>query len=140
MARIGNVQFNVISERRTFDNEVTEHPVEDEGSISDHVSNDPVSYSIKGMVTNPGAAEAHRNLLKLRLSGEPTKYRGRSTLQRAVIESLETDVDEKIRNGFNFSMTIKQIELARPSTVGLLPASLEADTSEVGNAGRVQPQ
>ncbi|WP_026702864.1 phage baseplate protein [Salibacterium aidingense] len=140
MARIGNVEFNALREERSFINEVTSHPVEDEGAANDHVINEPVSYTIEGVVTNPGAARAHRELKSMRLSGEPIRYDGRANLKRAIIEEFITDVDVNIQNGFNFTMTIKQVNFARPSTVGMLPVSLKADTSEVGNAGRVQPQ
>ncbi|MDQ0299634.1 hypothetical protein J2S78_002054 [Salibacterium salarium] len=140
MARIGNVEFNAISEERNFVNEITDHPVEDEGAINDHVNNKPTTYTIEGIVVNPGAAQAHRDLISIRYHGDPVSYDGRATMKNAVIENLTTDTDVNISNGFNFNMTIKGIRVARPSTVGLLPADLKADTSEVGNAGRVQPQ
>ncbi|NGP45964.1 hypothetical protein G4V62_13780 [Bacillaceae bacterium SIJ1] len=137
MASIGGVHFNVISESRNYNNEVTSHSVEDDKTITDHVKPDPISFAIEGIVTTD-ASTVHRDLLRLRASKTLLDYKGRSTIKNVIIERLKTDVDEKIANGFNFSMTIKQVRLARPSTVNLLPVSLKADTSDIGNAGRVQ--
>ena len=140
MAKIGDVEFNVIDEERSFDSEVTEHPVEDGADIADHIQIKPRSFKVNGKVTGPEAGPKHLALHQLQSSKEPVNYKGRGRLNNCVVESLTTSVDVDVKNGFDFSMTIREIEVAKPSTIGLLPADLKADTSEIGNAGRVQTQ
>lgn len=139
MAKIGNVEFNVISESRNYTANATSHAVERGSDITDHVKVGPLTYSIDGFVgddDNPGAV--HGQLVKLFRSAEPVNYVGRSMLNNCVIKSLTTNVDSSSISGFNFSMTITEIKVAEPSTVSDLPTDLKTDTASVGNAGRVQ--
>ena len=135
MARLGSIDFVLIEEERAYENEVTSHPVEG-GEISDHVVTQPVTYRIEGEYTGPDAGSVHSEFLKLRNSGEPVYYSGRSAMGNTVIENFTSIVDESIANGFRFSLRIKQIRIAQPSAVALLPASLKADVSEIKNVGR----
>ena len=139
MAKIGNVEFNLISEGRNHNNEVTQHPVEKGSDIVDHVKNQLLTYSIEGIVgDNENPATKHQELVRIWSSRQVVSYRGRSTLSQCVITSLTTTVDSSSRKGFRFSMEIMEVRIAKPSTVGLLPVTLRADMAEVGNAGRVQ--
>lgn len=139
MAKIGNVEFNLISEGRNYNNEVTQHPVEKGSDIVDHVKNQLRTYSIEGIVgDNEDPATKHQELVRIWEKRQVVSYRGRSTLSQCVITSLTTTVDASSRKGFRFSMEIQEIKIAKPSTVGLLPVALRVDVAEVGNAGRVQ--
>lgn len=140
MARLGNIEFVLIREDRTYENEVTSHPVERGSDVTDHVTNQPLTFQIEGEYTGPDAGRIHREFVKLFRSGEPVYYSGRAAMANAVIENFTSSVDENIANGFHFSLTLKNIRVAKPSVVGLLPATLRADVSEVKNVGRVQPR
>lgn len=140
MARLGNIEFVLIREDRTYENEVTSHPVERGSDVTDHVMNQPLTFQIEGEYTGPDAGRIHGEFVKLFRSGEPVYYSGRAAMANAVIENFTSSVDENIANGFHFSLTLKNIRIARPSVVGLLPATLRADVSEVKNVGRVQPR
>lgn len=141
MARIGDVEFNVLSESRPHDNEVTTHPVEDGVDITDHVRKQPKVYSIEGHVgdnEDPGAK--HLALSYLWARGDLVDYSGRTKMKNVIVENFTSDVDESTQKGFTFSLTLREIDIAKPSTVSLLPVSLKVDVAEVGNAGRVQAQ
>ncbi|SDI16150.1 hypothetical protein SAMN05192534_12373 [Alteribacillus persepolensis] len=140
MARIGDVEFFLIDETRNYESEVTTHPVERGADVADHIQLNPLRYQITGEVTGSDAAEKHRALLKLRNARDITSYSGRANMSNCIVENYSTNVNVNYRNGFSFTLNIVQARVARPSTVGLLPAELKADTSEVGNAGRVQAQ
>lgn len=141
MAKIGNVEFNVISEKRSFPNEVTQHAVEDGADVTDHVRNLQRSFDIDGFVgDNEDPPRVHDQLVQMKEKRKPVDYSGRAVLTHCIIEDFNSNVDVKSRRGFSFSMKITQIKVAKPSTVSLLPVNLKVDVGEVGNAGRVQVQ
>jgi len=141
MARIGNVTFNLVSETRNYNNEVTQHPVESGSDIVDHVKNQLRTYSIEGIVgDNEDPATKHLELVRIWGKRQVVSYQGRNNLPQCVITSLSTTADASSRKGFRFSMEIMEVKIAKPSTVGLLPVALRVDVAEVGNAGRVQPR
>ena len=50
-SKIGEVEFSATTEEDvTYENEVTDHPVEDLGYISDHVKPHPIKLNISGVV------------------------------------------------------------------------------------------
>ena len=52
-AKLGELQLDAtIQEEQTYNNEVTEFPIEDGSSISDHIRQNPDEFSIVGFVTN----------------------------------------------------------------------------------------
>ena len=56
LSKIGNVEFSATTnEDVTYENEVTDRPVEDLGYISDHVKQKPVKFSISGVVVGEDA-------------------------------------------------------------------------------------
>lgn len=141
MARIGDVEFNVLSESRTHSSDVTNHPVEDGVDIVDHVQIKPRVYSIEGVVGDDhDPANAHLRLVRMQRRGDLVNYAGRAVINNCIIESLTVNVDSSAIRGFTFSMTIREVRIAKSSTVALLPVPLKVDMAEVGNVGRVQPQ
>lgn len=138
MASINGIPIYVISEERQYENETTDHPVEDGQDITDHVINLPIVFQIEGEYTGPDAGQVDVQLREIRKTGQLVKYVGRASMVNAVVESYVSNVDSTIANGFRFSMTIKNIKLAKTSTVSLLAPAMKAQVKEVGNAGRVQ--
>lgn len=141
MASIGNVEFNVISETRSYSNEVTQHPVEDGADITDHVQLNQIVFDIEGIVgDNQNPAFVHEQLSKMRRERQIVEYKGRSILPHCVIQNFTSNVNADSRKGFTFTLQLVQIRVAEPSTVSLLPTMLQIEVKEVGSAGRVQPQ
>lgn len=137
MANINGVPIYVINEERIYDNETTDHPVENGQDITDHVINKPTVFRIEGEYTGIDAGQVEAKLRTLR-RGELVRYIGRGSLTNAVFESYRSSADSKIANGFRFFITLKQISVAKPSTASLLAPAIRSQVKEVGNAGRVQ--
>lgn len=139
MAKIGNVEFVLISEEREHTSEVSRHPVESGSDIADHVRNEPRVFNIEGIIGDRDwPATNHSRLVKMWKNRDLVDYQGRASLKNCIITSFVSRVDSSSKRGFTFSMTIEEIRIAKPSTVGLLPTILKVDVAEVGNAGRVQ--
>lgn len=138
MARIGDVEIYVIDESRMYNNKTTDHPVEEAQNVADHVENDPIVFRISGEYTGEDAAQVHSRLIKMRNERQPVTYIGRGRLINCVIESFTENVDSKIANGFRFTMTLKQIRIAKTSVVNLLTPNVRAQVKEVENKGRIQ--
>lgn len=138
MADIDGIPIYVIQESHKYDNDVSSHPVESRSDVTDHVERKPVEFSLTGEYAGPDAANVHRELIRKRYSGDLVEYKGRGKLSNAVILSFQTDRNSSIANGFTFSMTLRQVSIARSSSVNLLSPNVRAQVKEVGNAGRVQ--
>lgn len=139
MAKIDNVEFNVLSESRPHENEVTSHPVEKGVDITDHIQKQPMTYSVEGFVgDSESPEEKHLALKYLWARGDVVKYSGRGVLPKCVVENFTSNVDESSKKGFDFSLTLREIRVANPSTVSTLPVNLKVDADDVGSAGRVQ--
>jgi hypothetical protein len=51
--RVGSIDIDVtVTDNHSLKSIVTNHPVEDGSNLSDHVYNEPDSYSMQGMITN----------------------------------------------------------------------------------------
>lgn len=137
MANIGGVYFNVLSESRPHNLEITSHPVESGSDVTDHAKMQRLSFSIEGVVTE-NAPAAHAKMKNLQINKKIVSYQGRSVLKNCLVESFTSNVDSKLFDSYTFSMVITEIRIAKPSTIGLLPIRLKIDVDKVGNAGRVQ--
>lgn len=138
MAMLGDIPIDVIRESRSYNNKIAEHPVERGADIADHVDQEGVYFDLSGQYTGPDAAQVEARLRQLRNNPEPLTYTGRGMMVNAIIETFNSSAHSGIANGFEFSMTIKQVRIARPSTVSLLDHSIRSQVKDVGNAGRVQ--
>lgn len=137
MANIGGIYFNVLSESRPHNLDITSHPVEEGADVTDHAKLQRSSYSIEGVVTE-NASAAHAKMRNLQINKKIVAYHGRTILKNCLIESFTSNVDSKLFESYAFSMVITEIRIAKPSTIELLPIRLKIDVDKVGNAGRVQ--
>lgn len=138
MARLGDVSFFIIDESHNYEKNITDHPIEDGRSVSDHAERQPTTFDVTGEVAGENAPETHLALIRQWRESEPATYVGRGKLTTAVIESLNTSRDANIAGGFYFTMTLKQVRIARTSTVDLLSPPVRAQVKDVDDAGRVQ--
>lgn len=139
MAKLGDVSFNVISESRTYPNEVTSHPVEKGVDITDHVKVLNTGFDIRGRVGDAeDPAKVHSLINAMRRNREITTYVGRGILKNCIVKEFRSDVGVDSRKGFSFSLQLVEIKISKPSTVSTLPVSLRVDKKDVDNAGRVQ--
>ncbi len=113
-AMLGDVALSVVeSENPEYSNEITSNSVELGTDIADHVRQNPISFSISGVVTGENAAEAIARLRKYRNDGTVLRYIGRNVVDNLVIEKLSTTHDNSIRNGFTFDISLKHVRIAK---------------------------
>jgi hypothetical protein len=123
-----------MNERYTLQSRVTEHPVEDGASISDHVIKQPLRIAMTGRLSNqtigfileslasvflsnpfgpPASKQKWDTLVKLRDKGKPfTLVTGLDRYTDLVFESLEATRGPSIGSAIEFSAVMVQIEIA----------------------------
>ena len=137
MATINGMYILAESEDPTYEVDVTDQPVEDGIAISDHVQRKPRAMSITGYIVGSDAAQIRQNLISLSDSGQSVQFMGRN-LFTGVIVSFSSKHDYKIANGFSFSLSLKEIRIAKSSYVETLPVPIKAAAAPVISSGRKQ--
>lgn len=114
LCKLGDIEFEVVSdERPQLANEVTDRPVEDIGSVSDHVENKPLVFAFDGLATGNNAFQKLQTLRQYWKDKTLLQYVGRNAIMSVVIEVLNTTHNNRNARGFSFSITLKQIRVAK---------------------------
>jgi hypothetical protein len=123
-----------VSETHTFENELTENPVERGAAVVDHRRSKPNGVTIVGIVSNTPikqedreadganqrAEAAFTRLLELREAGELfTVKTKRRTYNNMAIVSLVVPADASIGDALQFSVTFREIRVVDSKTVKL---------------------
>lgn len=117
MAMINNYYVWVKDETFKRGVSVSKHPVEKGLDITDNVKREPVTISIKGEIVGSNAKQVMDKITALHQSGKYVKYIGRNILSNAIIEDFETDHPNTIWGGCSFTMTIREIRVAKSPLV-----------------------
>lgn len=134
MAKIDNYYLLVETETPTFENEITSQPIEKGINVSDHVQRKARTLAISGFVVGPNAA---KTLEFLKLSSDRGKivfYTGRATMQ-GMITGLTTTHDSVVGNGYAFSLTIIEVQIATSTTSEKLDPPTRAQAAPIINSG-----
>lgn len=135
--KIGEVIFTATTEESvSYENEITERPVEDLGYISDHVRQKPIKFSVSGVLVGE---EAFARLMKLReySKGKMTlSYYGRNAFSNVLIETLETGHNKETRNGFSFHMTCKIVQQAIKKEI-IRSQTVDTQVKDVTKQGKI---
>lgn len=147
---------------------ITEHPVEQGATISDHAFKRPAELLIRlgwsnsgpsavlndlsGLVNvfnNVGAGtfnyvqEIYRQLLQLQESRVPfTIVTGKRSYQNMLIQTLTSPTDQKTENALMITAQCKQVIIVQTQVVASAPAANQVapqDTGAVQNSGTIQP-
>jgi hypothetical protein len=137
MATIDGKYFLVDKEDLSFDVDITQQPVEKAIDITDHVQRKARTLSISGLVAGSSAAEMHRFLVDCQEKGKIVQFIGRTTM-RGLLSGLSTSRDYTIADGFTFSMTITEVQIAISSYNSSLPPSVQTQTAAVASSGEKQ--
>lgn len=113
------LNMTVVEENPKYSVEVSQHPVEDLGSIVDHVVRNPIEMSINGVVVGKDAGEKIARLRRFNQEGTLLKYVGRNLLDNCIIESLDTSHTTAVSNGFEFDIKLLVIRKAKTQYVTL---------------------
>ncbi len=140
MAKIGNVEVMIIDESVGKFSEVTERPVES-GAITDNVKKMPDTVELTGTVTADGWA-VKRVLDEYHDNGTLITYTGKSAYESMVIEAFDVVYTSENKDGFNFSMSLKEVRIAslRIMSEGGIPTpavdeGIETQVKPITNAG-----
>lgn len=122
MAKLGDIFLNTVYEDKPDHGiKTSDHPIENGESITDHIEQNPVKLSISGVCIGPDASTRLSRLKAALEKGTLLKYVYRTVYNDMVIESLQTTHDAETKDGFKFSITLKQIKIASKATVVNLP-------------------
>lgn len=136
MPYIGGVEIESITSESLKENtQTTDHALEDGEQITDHFNNDPIEISIEGYIRD----ESDEKLLKLRAmreKGTVLSYNYQSRLEKMLITSFTPSKNKDIKNGYLFSMTLKQIKMVKAPSVVRVTKAVKKQSKAVTNKGK----
>lgn len=142
MPYLKDVLIDVITEVNAPESSTTtDHALEDGEQITDHVKSDPITLTISGVILD----DTEQKVLKLREyreKGEILTYDYMTGLKNVVITSFKRDYSADIKDGYAFTMTLKQIKTAEVAdyvAVSVKPA-VKRQVKAVAKKGRQQPK
>jgi hypothetical protein len=138
LAKIDGYYVLVESESTPYEAEVTEQPVEAGINLTDHVQRKARSLSLSGVISGAEASKIKAYLASAAEKGKLVKYAGRVTFS-GVITAFSTTHDNKIADGFTFTLDLREIRIAKTSAyAGQLPPPYRVQAAKVINAGTKQ--
>lgn len=148
--------YVTIDERHHDELVITDHPVEQGASISDHAYKKPAELTLTVGWTNSSIAAitslrmsgyvafAYKTLLQLQAMRTPFSIStGKRKYQNMLIQSLDTTTDAKTENSLIVTMHCREVIIVQTTTTQLQPAanmSSPQKTAAIANAGTKQPQ
>lgn len=115
----------------------TDHALEDGEQITDHVKSNPITISITGVILD----ENEEKVLKLREyreKGEVIDFDYMTSLKHVVITDFSRDYEAKIKDGYAFTMTLKQIKVGKVAKYISVSIPVKQQTKAVTKKGRQQ--
>lgn len=138
----------VVDESPSNTADVTNKPVEKGEDISDHMKIKPYTVRLKGSIVNDAPAKLEL-LRTYQREAKLLTYVGRNIFKDVVLTNLETDHSVENAKGFDYSITLQHVKIAKPETFEVNvknPESKKQDAKtatkvkEKTNAGRKQVQ
>lgn len=115
MAKLNGMYIFVKDETKSYGVDVTEHVVEEDVAISDHVKRRAMMISVNGELVGPDADTTLNQIKSMHQSGTLCTYVGRSSLSNCLITEFSTHHIHNIWGGCEFTMTLKEIRTASTS-------------------------
>jgi hypothetical protein len=141
MPKIGSVYIDVVyADQPKRSVKVTSHPVESGENISDHVKSDPYTINISGVVVGPDAAARLKKLEAYQRKGAMVAYVHRTIARGVVIEKFDTDHNVKVANGFAFTITLRQIRVAKATPIVNMKVPAKSKIQELIKKGQQQKE
>jgi hypothetical protein len=119
---IDDVLVDVVeSETPTFSNEITEKPVEDGTVITDHINNNPVTFSLNIVITGEYGdtpQEKYERLLEIRDNREIITVVGAlQVYENMAISELSLEKTVKNIKGYSGTVSFQQVKFATAETI-----------------------
>jgi len=127
-----------ISEDWDVPGDLPSQPVEDGMDLTDHVTVGATTLSLTGKLVRPTPERVQALIDRIetwKAAGTRLQYQGSKIVQNVAIKEFRYSKDSKIRNGYNFSMTLTQIRVGKPSYV---KTTAPAATKPVTTSGQKQ--
>ena len=118
---IGTINGETVNRTST----VTDNPVENGSSISDHVFTQPRTFNVQGTVVDGAAMIAALDAMWKKR--DIITYTGRNQIGNLVIQSLKSDHVPKNRKDFNFTAVLKQVTIGTADNSGTSAMMTEQD-------------
>lgn len=118
MALINNLYVFVEEESVDMAINSTTHPTEKGLPITSTIQKEPVELSIQGKIVDNSKYDAttvRKKIEKLKNDGSLITYKGRANLSNMQIQSFNCSYSNKVWGGIEFSMTLKQVRIAKSS-------------------------
>jgi len=115
----------------------TDHALEDGEQITDHVKSNPITISLSGVILDDTEAKVLK-LREYREKGEIIDFDYMTALKHVVITDFNRDYEAKIKDGYAFTMTLKQITVAKVAKFVSVSVPVKKQTKPVSNKGRQQ--
>jgi len=147
----GMVMDVVVEETHTDDLEITEHPVEQGASVTDHAYLKPAALTIRAGVSDSGGAgtgdrrcvEYYQKLRELQGKREPFDVvTGKRSYTNMLIKSLTVVTDHENENVLSFTAELRELILVNVQSAAV-PRGRQKwgkKTGGVDQKGRVQPE
>lgn len=116
MAIINGMYIHVIDESVSRGVEMTSHPVESGLPTTDMVRPEAMSISLSGKIVDYGNMKAEQVIAKLKTlqeTGSLITYQGRNIASSMQIRSFDTDFNNQINGGADFSLDLIQVRIAK---------------------------
>lgn len=139
MAILNGHYILVEDESPSFEIDITDQPVERDIDLSDHVQRKARTLSISGVIVGDNADSTRAMIVKAQDRGEVVRFSGR-TMFTGLLSGFSPKHDHTIKDGFAFTLTMKEVRIAVSSYVGKLPTPIKVQVAKAANAGVKQPQ
>ena len=126
----------ITKESLSTSTKITDNPIEDGSSITDHVFNNPDQFSISGVAIGK-SNDIQSRLNAMIAKGDIITYAGRIRVDNLVIQSFTPDYSYQNKNGFGFSISFKKVKISTSEYVemGAAPLMSKQDAGKSGSTG-----
>lgn len=118
MGLINNLYIHVTRESINKSIESTSHPVEKGLPITSTIKKQPTEITLEGFIVKTDKYDAkttRKMIAELQNNGSLIHYKGRLDVSDMQIQSFDSDYESKVWGGFAFTMTLKQVRIAKSS-------------------------
>ncbi|MGE7988957.1 phage baseplate protein [Lysinibacillus fusiformis] len=115
----------------------TDHALEDGEQTTDHVKSNPTTISLTGVILDSTEAKVLK-LRQYREKGVIIDFDYMTSLKHVVITDFSRDYEAKIKDGYAFTMTLKQIKVGKVAKFVNVSIPVKKQTKPVTNKGRQQ--
>lgn len=132
MPLLGDIEIWVKDESIDYPVQTSTHPIESGSNITDYVKADAPTLNLTGEIVGPTAEDMAEKIRNYQLQGFLLTYVGRNIFPDAMIDSFSTTHHNRIVGGYEFTMTLRAVRIARDT---YLSGLYEGDLSVLVTGG-----